>query len=155
MRKYFLLVIIGFGLFMPLMVNMVVQIVFDPKFTFGNYFSETPDLALLGFFNAIPFIVLAFLVTSIKNTQNVKNIESAFKHKVGVVVTGLFTTIITFIINVDIWVGITLHRPGSSTSSITYFLLPLLMGIIIPIEYSVGRLLGKFILWLRKHKTIP
>lgn len=149
-KKYIWGIIVS-GLLMPFVVSNIVLIIFDPKFSFD--ISIFPEYLLLGILNTIPFIALSLFVNSLKNNLKLKNAPQSFIHKIGVVTALILSVSIIFIINIDIWISVAFHLPGSSTSSIAYFIFPFLMLIIIPINYLIGRILAKMVLRRRGSRN--
>lgn len=149
--KWWLWGLIILGAFLPVIVGIAVEIIFNPKdfhsifrYFLSPFFSMWSLLILL--WNDIPFIVFAFIIRSLWNRPEVESYQDFFKHKTGVIGAGAVTIGISLFVNINIWVGIVLHLPGASTSVIAYLFLPFITLIAIPIGYWFGRLVGKLIL---------
>jgi hypothetical protein len=144
--------IIIFGALLPLIVEIIIKIIFDPK-NFSNFFlSITASFFLVALFNAIPFIIWAFLVKSLWHRPENEIYQGFYKHKAGVIGSGILTIGFVLYVNIGIWLGIILHQPGASTSAIAYIILPF-YGIMTNLfGYGLGRLIGKIILAYKKDK---
>lgn len=131
---------------MPLIVESVVVIIFNPKDFLNILMSFFPSLILIGLLNDVPFIVFAFLVRSLWNRPEVESSQDFFKHKVGVFGAGIIGIGFVLFINVSVWISVALILPGFSTSAIAYDFLPIYGIIAILVGYGSGRLIGKIIL---------
>lgn len=145
--------IIVAGALMPLAVITVVEIIFNPKDFLNTLLSSFPSFILMGLPNSIPFIALAFLVKTLWNRPEGESFQNYLKHKIGVIAAGIFSVGFIFYINIELWVSINLHLPGSSTGVIIYALIPPYGFIALLVGYGFGWIIGRIILWYKETKV--
>ena len=149
--RWFLGIII-FGALLPLIVEIIIKIIFDPQNFTDIFLSITSSFFLSALFNAIPLIIWAFMVRSLWYRPESEIYQDFYKHKAGVIGAGILTIGFILYVNIGIWLGIILHQPGASTSAIAYFFLPFYGIMTNLLGYGLGRLIGKIILAYNKEQ---
>lgn len=145
--------IIIIGLFLPLIVELAVELIFDPKHFISTLLSLSPSSILMGVFNAIPFIVFAFLVRSLWHRPEHETFQLFFKHKSGVLGAGIIGIGFILLVNINVWVGAVLTLPGFSTSGLVYMFIPFYGIVAILIGYGIGYVVGRIIIFRREKKA--
>lgn len=139
--------LIIFGASIPILVGLTTELLYNPELGLRFYMGDI----FIGPLNAIPFIILAFLVKYIWLDPKIQSSPNLFQHKSGIICAGIFTICFNLYINIDVWKGIALNLSGSSTAVIIYVFLPIYGVITILVGYGIGILAGKIIIRVKNR----
>ncbi|MBI5051042.1 MAG: hypothetical protein HZC11_09305 [Nitrospirae bacterium] len=126
----------------PFTTGVFVELIYNPDPDLPSVLRFYPGDIFIALLNDIPFIILAFFIKH--SCHNLKTPQ-----KTAIACAGVLSVSLNLIINIDVWKGIVLHLPGSSTAAIVYIFLPIYGIIAMMVGYGVGWLIGKIILMMK------
>lgn len=129
-----------FGGILPVVVMSTTELISDPREFFDFISSVFPGLVLMGIFNSIPFVVLAYIARTLWIEPAPEKYQSFYQHTLGVIFVGVITSVADIIFLISIVIS-----PGNSTSAIGYPIILFLLLVAQPFEYGFGWLTGKII----------
>lgn len=135
------------GLLLPWSIMLAVEILLRDvpvqrawrSFTL-HLFAPGYNLFLVGLLTALPFLILAAIILFHLGTAAAPNILIAYRRAFGLVSAALPMVLIAGWIHIDV-----LIHPDAQ-GALAYFYLPILLLMVLPLGYGLGRALAKLFL---------
>lgn len=135
------------GLLLPWIIMLTVEILVRDipyprawrSFTL-HLFAPGYNFFFVGVLTALPFVILALIILFHLGTASVNNALIAYRRALGLFSAGLSMALIAAWVHVDV-----LIHPDAQ-GALAYFYLPILLLMMLPFGYGLGRALAKIFL---------